>query len=219
MSKLTRDNAWPRRQVVMGGLRMWTLIWTPKRMVSAALLTIMLVLFAAPAAKAVPLPDTPLLVGDTGFTYIALYPFGGQPQVQFAPIGPGQLNFTLDVSGVNPDLLDAYAFFEIRMDIGVQGNTQYVNIVGPVQGGTDDEGLLLGGTLQLFDITKWAFATDGTPIALSYYGELPPNVQGTLSIDFVSATATPLPGALPLFAGGLGVIATVTWRRRKRALA
>ena len=93
------------------------------------------------------------------------------------------------------------------MDIGVQGNTQYVNVAGPVQPGTDNEGLLVGGTLQLFDITTWSFATDGTPIALSFFGIAQPGVQGTLSVDFVDTT--PLPGALPLFAGGLGVIATM----------
>lgn len=190
-------------------------IKTLRLALGAGLLAAALTGFAASRADAVPLPNTPLPVGDTGGGFIALYPFNGQPQTQFAPIGIGQLNFTLDVTGVNPDLLDVFAFVEIRMDIGVQGNTQYVNIVGPVQTGTDDEGLLLGGTLQMFEITKWSFATDGTPIALSYFNMLPEGVQGTLSVDFVDTT--PLPGTLPLFAGGLGVIATLTWRRRKSA--
>jgi hypothetical protein len=194
---------------------MSTILSTAKQTVCAALLAAAL---APLSAGAVPLPSTPLQVGDTAFSFLAIYPFGGQPQVQFAPINPGQLNFSLDFTGVDPALLDA-AFIEIRMDIGTQGNnTQYVNIVGPVQGGTDDEGLLLGGTLQLFDITKWAFATDGTPIALSYFADIP-GVQGTLSIDFVG-TATPLPGALPLFASGLGVVGFLAKRRkRKRAVA
>ena len=187
-----------------------------KLALGAGLLAATLTFFAASRADAVPLPNTPLQIGDTNFNFIAIYPFGGQPQTQFAPIGIGRLDFKLDVTGVNPDLLDAFAFVEIRMDIGVQGNTQYVNIVGPVQPGTDDEGQLLGGTLQMFEITKWSFATDGTPIALSYFNMLPEGVQGTLSVDFVDTT--PLPGALPLFAGGLGVIATLTWRRRKPAL-
>lgn len=71
---------------------------------------------------------------------------------------------------------------------------------------------------MLLDITSWAFATDGTPIALSYFGILPEGVFGMLSIDFVgSDIATPLPAALPLFAGGLGVIAAMARRRRKPA--
>jgi hypothetical protein len=199
---------------VMGDLAMCAL--TAKRTVCAALLAAALMPLAAPNAGATTLPSTPLQVGDTAFSFIAIYPFGGQPQVQFAPISPGQLNFSLDLIGVDPALLDD-AFIEVRMDIGVQGNTQYVNIGGPVQAGTDDEGLLVGGTLQLFDITKWSFAVDGTPIALSYFAELSPGVQGTLSIDFVSNT--PVPAALPLFASGLGVIGFLTKRRKRKQAA
>ncbi len=36
---------------------------------------------------------------------------------------------------------------------------------------------------------------------------------------FFSATATPLPAGLPLFAGGLGVIGLLRWRRKRRASA
>jgi PEP-CTERM motif-containing protein len=37
----------------------------------------------------------------------------------------------------------------------------------------------------------------------------------TLTIDSVSVTVTPLPGALPLFAAGLGAIGLLGWRRRR----
>jgi hypothetical protein len=185
-------------------------MWNAKRMV--ALLTFVMLPLVAWNAEASPLPNTPLQIGDTAFSYVALYPFGGQPQIEFAPIGKGQLNFTLDVTGVDPDLLDAYALFEIRMDIGVQGNTQYVNIVGPVQAGTHDEGLLLGGTLDLFTITKWSFATDGTPIALSYFNMLPPGVQGTLSVE---VTAVPEPSTWAMLILGFAGIGFMAHRRHR----
>ena len=184
----------------------------------AACVAAALMAFAASRADAVPLPNTPIQIGDTAFNFIALYPFGGQPQTQFQAIAPGQLNFTLDMTGVTPGLLDD-AFIEIRMDIGVQGNTQYVNIGGPVTAGTDDEGLLVGGNLALFDITKWAFATDGTPIALSYFAQLQPGAQGTLSIDFTPAATTPLPAALPLLTTGFGALGLLAWRRKRKVAA
>ena len=187
----------------------------------AAVVAAALMWFAASRAEAVPLPNTPIQIGDTAFNFIALYPFGGQPQNQFQAIAPGQLNFSLDMTGVDPNLLDPFAFIEIRMDVGAQGNDlHYVNIVGPVTSGTDDEGLLLGGTLSIFDITKWAFATDGTPIALSYYAELASGVQGTLSVNFTpTVAATPLPAALPLLTTGFGALGLLAWRRKRKVAA
>jgi hypothetical protein len=186
----------------------------------AAFVAAALMSFAASRADAAPLPSTPIQIGDTAGGFIAIYPFGGQPQTQFQALAPGQLKFTLDVTGVDPNLLDFNAFIEIRMDVGSQGNDLHeVNIVGPVTSGTDDEGQLVGGTLSMFDITQWAFATDGTPIALSYYAQLASGVHGTLSVDFVSTAATPLPAALPLFASGCGALGLVAWRKKRKVAA
>jgi hypothetical protein len=169
--------------------------------------------FAASSADAAPLPATPIQIGDSGGGYVAIYPFGGLAQNDFKAIAPGQLQFTLNMTGNNPDLLDPYAVIEIRMDVGSQGNDLHdVNIVGPVSSGFDNEGQLIGGTLSMFDITKWAFATDGTPISLSYFAMLSPGVQGTLSVNF----ATPLPAALPLFASGCGALGLLAWRRKRK---
>ena len=82
---------------------------TPKLALGAGLLAAALTVFTASRADAVPLPNTPLQVGDTNFDFIAIYPFGGQPQTQFAQIGIGRLDFKLDVSSVSsvdPTLLD-----------------------------------------------------------------------------------------------------------------
>lgn len=43
-------------------------------------------------------------------------------------------------------------------------------------------------------------------------------LSGNLSIT-ADALATPIPGALPLYATGLGLVALLTWRKRRRAAA
>ena len=45
----------------------------------------------------------------------------------------------------------------------------------------------------------------------------PPDQSFTL--DVVSPTATPLPAALPLFAGGLGALGLFGWRRKRKNAA
>jgi hypothetical protein len=194
-------------------MRIWGTRPTLVGLLTAALLSL-----AVGRAEAASLPNTPIQIGDSGGTYIAIYPFGGLAQNDFKAIAPGQLRFTLNMTGVDPDLLDPYAVVEVRMDVGFQGGDLHdVNIVGPVSAGTDDEGQLIGGTLSMFDITKWAYATDGTPISLSYFATLAPGVQGTLSVNFIpTAATTPVPDALPLVATGLGALGLLTWRKKRR---
>src|SRR5262249_39624005 len=49
-------------------------------------------------------------------------------------------------------------------------------------------------------------------------GVLPNNPDGEYQMR-VTAAATPLPAALPLFAGGGGVLSLIAWRRRRKAQA
>ena len=37
-----------------------------------------------------------------------------------------------------------------------------------------------------------------------------------IDVSFVSAATTPLPGALPLFATGLGALGLLSWRRKRK---
>ena len=58
---------------------------------------------------------------------------------------------------------------------------------------------------------------------LSVFGLIGPTANvGDLIISTdgsINAAATPLPAALPLFAGGLGTLGIIGWRRKRKALA
>ena len=42
---------------------------------------------------------------------------------------------------------------------------------------------------------------------------------GSFTLDIVNPVATPLPATLPLFAGGLGALGLLGWRRKRKAQA
>jgi hypothetical protein len=96
------------------------------------------------------------------------------------------------------------------------------------------------GSLQSADITKLSFSSTGalTDIGaaikivspadtliyqtsgLTYLFENPDGhslQSGTYSASAPSVSATPLPAALPLFATGLGALALLRWRRKRKA--
>jgi hypothetical protein len=58
------------------------------------------------------------------------------------------------------------------------------------------------------------FIADGTSNTITF-GEVA-NGPTYVGLDDVSITATPLPGALPLFVTGIGVIGLLGWRRKRR---
>ena len=57
------------------------------------------------------------------------------------------------------------------------------------------------------------FVGTGNPMTLSFLTTVGSNSGGVL-LDNISVTATPLPAALPLFAGGLGIMGLIGRRRR-----
>jgi hypothetical protein len=63
-------------------------------------------------------------------------------------------------------------------------------------------------TTKLISVFGWKTFSDSEKFAFS----------GNLSLT-ADPVATPLPGALPLYATGLGLIALLTWRKRRRAPA
>ena len=78
---------------------------------------------------------------------------------------------------------------------------------------------LLGHNTSTTSDINWTsytgtFVGDGDPMTLSFLETYGYNYGGVL-LDDISVTATPLPAALPLFAGGLGILGLLGRRRRK----
>jgi hypothetical protein len=63
------------------------------------------------------------------------------------------------------------------------------------------------------DINIFSFGGTGTGNA---YGQISPSGFG---VGHFEVSATPLPAALPLFAGGLGALGLLGWRRKRKAAA
>jgi hypothetical protein len=113
-----------------------------------------------------------------------------------------------DVSGQNYTV-DFYAYSGIA---GNEGNPVFLSVNVGVHGITQGNGA--STTYQLY---TFSFTGNGTDtLVISGYN----NPSYWYLDNFtVEATATPLPAALPLFAGGLGVIGLLARRRKRKAAA
>jgi hypothetical protein len=173
-------------------------------------------------AQAIPLPSSPFTIADTGGGFVSLYPFGGNPQVDFAPIsGGGALAFRLELISNDPIPPDSVnLFISLRLDFGgaLNPNPKGANITGPNLPGTIDYGVFESGTIQLANITSWGLLLPARPdtLSMTYFADfgVPSGVTAVLYIE-----QTPIPGTLPLFAGGLGVVGFLAMRRRKQRAA
>jgi hypothetical protein len=100
-----------------------------------------------------------------------------------------------------------------------------MTLLGPVSGFNDN---LLYPAGQPFDPTGLAFTADGVTWRIWLDNSIPSLVwcdtsscsesDGTVLFSQITETTTPIPAALPLFGGGLGVIGFLA-RRRKRKIA
>ena len=78
-----------------------------------------------------------------------------------------------------------------------------------------------GGSHGIGALPVWFFVPNGTANVevisqLSIFGLLGSNTGNlTIFTDGSIAAATPLPGALPLFAGGLGALGLIRWSRKR----
>lgn len=91
-----------------------------------------------------------------------------------------------------------------------------------------DNGGQLGVTMSILDstnatIASWLLGGDSiSTVGGNRYGWFASNEFSFLAIDnalLTGASATPLPAALPLFAGGLGVMGLLARRRKRKAAA
>jgi hypothetical protein len=90
-------------------------------------------------------------------------------------------------------------------------------VVGQINGDTSS---LANGSLTYTDLTFTELGVGNDTIAVEGYSYSAGNFTDDISVTAAAAPATtPLPGALPLFASGLGAMGLLGWRRKKKAAA
>ena len=78
-----------------------------------------------------------------------------------------------------------------------------------IQGGTDDFYISFDHTVSSGALIGFDYSVAGGDIAVHSFS----------SYALSEVSTTPLPGALPLFATGLGALGLMTWRRKRKAVA
>ncbi len=131
------------------------------------------------------------------------------------PSGPGTYNYQTTFTTTGVDLLSG--MFAADNEVGYIKLDGRLIYTGPSDGSsqfaswTDFSGLTNSGTNTiLFDVVNYA-QDGGNPSGLNV------EFTGLTTTDLTSPT--PLPGALPLFAGGLGVIGMFGARKRRKIRA
>ena len=116
-------------------------------------------------------------------------------------------SFDIDVGPIDPTvvipeggLLDFYDNNNVPFDI-------YIDGIGDFTGGSQPGPSPDFPASSFFDVFVDITMPPGS---YTYHDSAFPEVNGTLNV-------TPIPGALPLFAGGLGALGLLGWRRKRRA--
>jgi len=125
-----------------------------------------------------------------------------------------QLTF---IAGVNAYVPQTYSYsFSETMTVSNGGGTQTLTIPFNISINYSDTLSVLGGTAASFVVngTLWNIVVNALTIG--------PNSGGSM-VGYLTAvvtdppTVTPLPGALALFAGGLGTLGLFGWRKKRKA--
>jgi hypothetical protein len=137
---------------------------------------------------------------------------GPAPSLGGVPFpGSGTITVTIEASG--GDLVT-----------GLTGQINGSNITSFTSGGllflnTNGTSLLNSTGLSFMtaagmDVNIFGFFQPGTPATGNAYGELTSN-PSAFGVGTFAVTATPVPAALPLFAGGLGALGLFGWRKKR----
>jgi hypothetical protein len=109
----------------------------------------------------------------------------------------------------------------IYKETPVNGEQALRDITFTATPGYFDSFMVLSDTFNNGGITD-SVSADGSMLTLNWTGGLvAENVTNTFAASFAGSTvpSTPLPGALPLFASGLGALGLLGWRRKRKAHA
>ena len=156
---------------------------------------------------------------NNGFGQVSDSGYGGGTLsmfLMFTPVStttPSQLNIRfedLDLMGVNSP-----SYFLETINVLDAGGSSIVN--GPI---TDIGGLVTGNsTSQLLSLALGVVATNPFFLQLEFTADFTDYWRkGTNTPEYLIAEVTPvpLPAALPLFAGSIGLIGFLGWRRKRK---
>jgi len=148
--------------------------------------------------------------------------------------GGGEYGFIVDFTSQAPPTSDVSVTYTVTGNNG----TKITDVAGSVTGGIIGlGGILLSENLQSLDPSGQNYTvgcTSSGPGGCSFVNALSPNGgfnvgkdQENIALDGIVGTSqltnefsvgqTPIPAALPLFAGGLGVLGFVASRKRKKS--
>jgi len=150
--------------------------------------------FSIPVADftAATLPNTDITAADLTVTT----PYTGSAVLGLPFVNSLGSN-VFDISGPQPQLLNGITNFLVDSPIGCNPEISLTCTLG----------------IQAAFFGNSIFGFDGT-------GDAYTDIYGIWTTSLgVEATATPLPAALPLFVGGLGVMGLLGWRRKRRVQA
>jgi hypothetical protein len=155
--------------------------------------------FAGPASASVIYNLTLTATADTDGTPLSTYNGTGTITLDFAPSATGQTSYSPALEAVT-FLIDGESFS------GNASSVQFLN------------GIFRNATFaETKGNTPFRFTLDTTGTFAFFYADGRQDATGTITSSL--AATTPLPGALPLFAGGLGVMGLLNWRRKRTAQA
>ncbi len=162
------------------------------------------------------------------------FDFSGNTQTTYIATGPGAfLNFSLDLGAGAGSVEGNFAMEVFDKNSTIIGAVAFNSLFG------FDPGSYLGNPdatppgideVMLYDFASWVLNVDPlaalTPLRIVITSTLTPvgvaNFAPALKVDLDGALAfarleqTPLPGALPLFVSGMGLLGAAAWRKRQK---